>query len=470
MALSSQELDLARRVKQQGGTQADFLEILENKRKQQKDAPQVEAPVLWPEEAVTPSPLAPTPVWELIRTAGKKLEAWKEDLPGFDLWVKASQWIQKLGQSLQPFSKKEEAPFLWLIERWEGLSASGKESILVATWQFAANLPWNIVEFGWDILNLISDPITPAIALKDVAEWIAMKAISTWLASWVEFGWDKKAAEDVRKDFAKNEKIQMVDAIWRELKKVATNPEELQKLIVTNPTDVLLTFTWIGNILKTSKVKTVADLWNKLSKITPVSALKAEGKLAVWAAKAPFKVTASTIRGVTPEKVSNAIAWIDIDTAKVLKNTSKPELDKVLTQAQESMEDIWNVPSPFAKAWTKAEEAMDILRIQKKTAWADKWDALKWISWKNVETVPIIDKFDDLLSDRFNLKVNNEWKLVWLNGKIPKSADELQAFADALLELRTTPGGKISLENLDALVDNLQAVFRKVKIDRQGAN
>ena len=462
MALSEQELDLARRVKEQGGTQADFLEILEQKQQQQQPIEQPTQDI--PQEANL------WKIWVWLWASLWFTPPVEEDLSGFDLWVKASKWIQKFGQALQPFAKKDEAPFLWVIERGEWLSASWKESIPVGAAQFAANLPWNLIEFGWDIANLISDPITPAKSLRDIGKGILNKAIWFWLSSGISAGWaSEKEVARVKQDFASGQESQMVDAIGRELKKIATDPEELQKIIVTNPTDVILTLSWIGNILKVSKVKTVADLWNRLSKITPLSALKTEWKLVSWIVKTPFKVTASTIRWITPEGIAKSIAGIDNDTAKVLKNTRKPELDAALKQAQESVDDIWNIPSPFAKAWTKAEEALDVLKIQKRTAGATKWDALKWISGTDVEVWPILDKFDDLLADRFNLAVWKDWKLQWLSGKIPKSADELQAFTDALNELRTTPNGKINLENLDALVDNLQAIFRKAKIDRPWA-
>lgn len=179
----------------------------------------------------------------------------------------------------------------------------------------------------------------------------------------------------------------------------------------------------------------------------------------------PTKITAWTIRKITPKSIAKNIAWIDDITENVLKDTTKSELNTVMKVADNAVKDITN-PTPFAKAWEKATQALDKLKVQKNLAWKAKWDALKEVANKTVDTKVIIDKFDDLLADRFNLKVAWDWSLVWLTGKIPKSAKELQPFVNALNELRTAPKGKITLENLDAVVDNLQASLNQAKLGR----
>ena len=119
-------------------------------------------------------------------------------------WTVESTWetIQKFWQSLQPFAKKEEAEFLWFIERGEWLSADWKENLAVWLWQFFANLPWNTIEFAWDLATIVGDPGAAAEWLWTIWLGLIEKASRIWLTAWTKFWW-MITGEDTSSEIAK---------------------------------------------------------------------------------------------------------------------------------------------------------------------------------------------------------------------------------------------------------------------------
>lgn len=326
-----------------------------------------------------------------------------------DIWqrfdTKVQEWWEKLEKAL-----KEE----WL---WAAFVQSMKNqlNILWSSFQWAWQVVWAWTDLIWEWLENAIQEFTPAQAEQ---------AIENVVKSAAESG----IAQDIWKSYMtfreKNPELaRNIEAVWN-----------------------------ISTLLPTTKQ------WRAIIKETAKEVVKAPVTI-------PAKITANTIRIITPESIANKIAWIDVDTAKVIKNTPKQKLDEVLTQAQNSIDDVWNVPSPFSIAWKKAEEALWNIVKLKQEAWKKKSSLLKWVENKTIDTLDIKQEFDKLIAERFNLELDPETlKLKEIPWEISRIKDlwELQDLTDDLLEIFTTD--KINLKNLDALVDRMQdwINFKKV--------
>ena len=107
--------------------------------------PQEEAPKYYPEL-----------FWENLNSMEK------ENLPWFDLWVKASQGIANIWKNLK-------------IESWNNL-VNSKNPFVSSFWnmiegfKFAWNIPWDTIQLVWELWEAISNPIWTAKSIKTLWE------------------------------------------------------------------------------------------------------------------------------------------------------------------------------------------------------------------------------------------------------------------------------------------------------------
>ncbi len=434
----------------------------------------------WIEQWIFNIKAEPTPeiIWQAVEE-DKAIEV-PEEISWLDIWVKVGRWISKLWGALKIEWKFDIDPrdnrTLW---------GSFKNELkrLANVSRFAINLPWDTIEFAWDMINLVSDPIWTAKSLKEVA-WVVTekwlnKIFSTDTWQWVlrNLWAPEENLKQIREEwfFTTEERKIMSEWLSKTLDDNFWTFEKFENTIETNPFDTFTTVFWWfwttknfikwTNFWKTAKWTVLIDKINKLEQITnPINAVKLQlwlwKDITVWAIKLPFKLTAKTIRTITPEKISTSIAWIDNISANVIKQTSKSKLDEILKQSQGAVDDI-KQQTPFAIAWEKATKSLnDIIKLKSK-AWANKSAILKPLENKTMDTSKIKTEFNDLIKDRFNIEIvettSKTWKktfnlreIPWKKRRIELS--ELKEFSDEIVTL----GDETKIWNVDALVDLLQ--------------
>jgi len=342
MALTEQERDIARQIKEQWGTKQDFIDILWQIRSKQPKQEIQQAPepveVQWwtptfftADEAPVTQAQPTLTLGKLQDIASKEQEIEQEKEEGLKWFItetwealkerwktaweiiqrKLKEWWEALWKATQAFAKWDNKKAVWNLFKDQ----------LNAVWGGTLQLWWQLVWGGWDIVwetleNTIQD------ATPEVVEDTIEKAVS-WIAN--------------------TNTVQAIAKSYWEFRE--NNPESARNIEASiNIAEILPFFKW-GR-------KTI---W---------AVAKAPVTATAKVATAPIKITAKTIRGVTPNKIANKIAWISPDTASVIKKTPKKELQNILKQAQKSVDNIWKEQSPFAIAWEKASKSLEKKQVK----------------------------------------------------------------------------------------------------------
>ena len=177
--------------------------------------------------------------------------------------------------------------------------------------------------------------------------------------------------------------------------------------------------------------------------------------------------TPSKIFWEKPSSFAENIAWIDEQTKNILKEVTTEDFDRFVQAGKDATTNIKN-PTPLEIAWDEASDTLKLITNAKRAAWANKSQILKNIETKTIETQPILDDFTSFIEERFNLRLDDNLKLVEISGKKANIWDasiaDVQWMADELLDLFTQKD--INLWNLDATVDRIQDSLWARVLDR----
>ena len=129
------------------------------------------------------------------------------------------------------------------------------DNIVVSWLKFLGNLPANTAQIGWDILNIVANPLD------------TLDSVNTLAKAWIESGLNKIFLDEWEEFFTSEEVELVAESVWKELGKL-WEPGRIKELLVENPADVLLTFMWGAWIAKNvAKSKWLTWLATKLEKV-----------------------------------------------------------------------------------------------------------------------------------------------------------------------------------------------------------
>ena len=257
-----------------------------------------------------------------------------------ELWLKEpveevkEEWgiweaISDFWQSIKPFKWPADVEGIW-DTAWQ----------LQMAWKMLTNLPWDTVQLWGEIVSLITNPVDTAKGVFSIWKWLLDKAFRTGaeITSWEQLEvWEEE---------------EVVNAIWNALWKVATDPNELSRLIQENPADIMFSLQGAWSVLKNSKNAKIANIGKSLEeRMNPITMQLQTGK-AIWSTvKAgknklfPTKPLDDLLLEVSQGKKSDipkfkeALSSIDvddIDTYENLTNTFSSKIDE-LANKQDSL-------------------------------------------------------------------------------------------------------------------------------------
>lgn len=367
--------------------------------------PQEEAPKYYPEL-----------FWENLNSMEK------ENLPWFDLWVKASQGIANIWKNLK-------------IESWNNL-VNSKNPFVSSFWnmiegfKFAWNIPWDTIQLVWELWEAISNPIWTAKSIKTL--WEAV--IETWL--------NKIFWKDI---YTSEDKKEMVTAINKALEDNFWSIEAIQKTIIENPTDVLTTITgwlwvaksWIKNANTIAKINTIQEA------INPINILRTE----IWAVTWAWKWIVSWVWEVSSQVLWKT-TWTSSETIKTaFKQWWTPEFQKALK---------WDTTPQDILGWVK--QWLEEIRVDKNKLY---WEWAKILKW-NKNEIPLNNLQKDLLdiiTNDYKVKVLDDRTLDFSQSKITGNTSKwnIQSMFNDLINWKDkTP------DWLDTLKQRIQDYYRGV--------
>ena len=226
--------------------------------------------------------------------------------------------LQKAGDILKVDSKFEIKPFSEITGIKDSLTNELKR--LANAGRFAVNLPWDTIEFVWDVGEIVLNPI-------DTAKWV----FQLWdaLASKIGITEDNEQKQAVRQ------------AVAQSINDNFGSFEKAMDTMQTNPFDTITTIFWGASLAKTglqkagASAETIAKLDDLAKLSNPLAIAKAEAKLAGNIIKPVVKFPAD-IAGFVVGKTS----WLQPSTLKtIFKNpdvltsgvTRESNANKVLT-------------------------------------------------------------------------------------------------------------------------------------------
>lgn len=346
----------------------------------------------------------------------------KENLPWFDLWVKASQWIANIGKWLK-------------FEAWNELVNSKNPFVssfgnMLEAFKFAWNIPWNTIQLAWELWQMIANPIWTVKDLDTLWRWI----IETWLNK--VFGTDVYTSEDKR---------EMVKWVTQALKDNFWTLEKAKKTIIENPTDVLLTIQWWLQLAKqgVKNANTIAKIDKINEAISPINILRTE----IWAVKWAWKRLVKWTWELGAQVLWKT-TWTSAETIKTaFKQWWTKEFQGALKWETTPQDILW-----WVKQW------LEEIRINKnKLYW--EWAKILQENKKQVNINDIQKNFIDIITDDYKIKVLDDWTLDFSQSKITwnTSKANIQSMYDDLVNWKDkTP------DWLDTLKQRIQDYYRWV--------
>lgn len=280
------------------------------------------------------------------------------------------QQVASFWESIKPFTATDTkwmdtSTLLWSMKK------SFYETV-VDPLKSVANIPWDTIQLAWQVWDMILHPLDTAQSINDVGrsltEWLLNKV--TWSDTWTHAEYK-----------AINEWV-----VWA-IKNIAQNPEELKKMIVENPTDVMLAVQWgiwqAGKLAEAKWMTKLATSLNEMQQaLNPINTMKGVWAIAnkvvdttVWnPIKAwinkwfgdLFKLNQDTIKTIIkdPQTVSKLESlWLDTAGRQIADNVVK-----AIENKSQEISDIWKGYSTIrATPW---EFKIDVQPINK--IFADK--------------------------------------------------------------------------------------------------
>jgi len=445
MALSEQDLDLARRVKEQGGSQDDFLEILEQKRKQDKKLSRQESRTwlttepeqFWPQQQELKAPLVWPSVLDTIRGESNRLQDtaesdnvrwmtefpdilwWIKDKTGFSLPSTLASWTEDLiSKPLTKFSKSSE-------EAAESFTtkASWKEWLKEASKKIAKNIIPSLWKQWAGIIGSFANPIETTEWILNLGQWISDKIVFNILDTFSSpFGKEMKTESGQTK---------MLDAIWRKIKQDYGTPKKVKKELIENP--ALLLEIWVSAIKKLWRSKLTKQDLKKIDELEEQVVANIEESI-----NPTTKVTKQQTSEITPWIKERLQSW---ELTPSDRKTMKLQVDNEVQR-------IWSDIGDFIKEWKVKWEInlgwmVDVLVKEDSKIRLD-WVIIPWNETKSkfintqLEFLASLEKkFGKNLPTSFQNELRQKFDVVFdktiTRDKITKFQDELQvSLADSL--------------------------------------
>ena len=392
-----------------------------------------------------------------------------------DFWSDVFEWGKNLVDDIKLLSEwrvDETKGLLWdFLKAWEGrvekinelnavIDATGGNMFDKAIWT-GLNVLWAGVDFTWDVLVSGLKTLAPE-GLERATEEGLQNFLQTdfgkWTVDFIKTGWEKldqfkETSPEANRLALTIESLLPAAELatgWVTAKFTKEVWEELLEAWVKKSWELIESWkdiiqTWKETIWES--VESLKDIWLKAKELIPQ--------------------TPSKIFWEKPSSFAKNIAWIDEQTKNILKEVTTEDFDRFVQAGKDATTNIKN-PTPLEIAWDEASDTLRLITNAKRAAWANKSQILKNIETKTIETQPILDDFTSFIEERFNLKLDNNLKLVEIEGKKANIWDasiaDVQGMSDELLDLFTQK--EINLWNLDATVDRIQDSLWARVLDR----
>lgn len=244
---------------------------------------------------------------------------------------------------------------------WGAMKNSLKQ--LANAGRFALNMPWDTIEFAWDMVDIISNPIETAKGI-----WILAWALASKV--WI--------TEDTP------ERDAVIEWIKQEIEKNFGTGERALETITQNPFDVLTTVFGGASATKAiaqkswASTQTLQKLENLKEITNPINVLKTEGKLVSWAVSKVWEwvtdiwtTITSKISGIAPESLTTIFKNPELfQEAKKGTITREATAEKVVWAINKRMDEVWDLGKEYAKireyTWPIRVEAITPDEILKK--------------------------------------------------------------------------------------------------------
>jgi len=310
----------------------------------------------------------------------------EEDLEWFDFWLKTSEFLTEIWEWMKIEWKFD---IKWMSEtEWFVDSFKNEWKRLLNSLRMIPNLPWDSIQFMWEMLWLVSNVVWTARSVKDISVWLADKM---WLAEWTE------------------EQQVMVTALWQAIEENFWTAEDAMETITQNPLDFFMVIWGWSALWKTALSKTkywqtarwkqlIAKLDSIAKTTDPIKVIGAELKYATKPVKLLWEVVGKSYVKST---------WVGWESVKNIikdpKMFKQAELGKITRQS--TADDI-------VKAIDK--RAKDISDLGKEYSWIAKQTIKTWLDKK----VKIVKASVDEYMVKNHIKVWKDWVLDFSNSKI----------------------------------------------------
>lgn len=352
--------------------------------------------------------------FDLVRQAWRKVE-----------WVNLDEILEEPEEVIEEEIVEEEIqewPGLWerIAETWRDVKLKWKEEFWLTqsfkdVWTALVNLPWDTIEWIWEVLGLLWDPVQTFNSFNDM--W---RAISDKLVFWALNTLFWKDVQEPEKS------TQIREALSNELKENFWTPWKAKKTFVENPVDTLFFVKWaLNTVSKVTKSSKLANVANKIDPIklqtTPVKKTISWAKEAVLTAE--WKITwlwKEWVKDIvklwkTPE-FWEAIKW-QVTAIDVVDDVSSA-ISKIKSDAS----------TKFGKDLDKILKTWDV-KVNFNTQIDDfyKWLENKWVvvsknkkgkysvkEWPNTELI----EEDLAVIQNITKRVNDKaWDLTWIEAR-----------------------------------------------------
>lgn len=315
MALNETELRIRQKVKDQWGTASDFNQVLSEFRRRQ-----------------------PTETTEITEAPEEA------EISGLDIWVKAGKALSSIWETIK-------------LE-WQEFPETPLDVAKVAG-TFGVNLPGDAVEWVWEIIELVSDPVWTGEALKVTAGGLIEKGLNEIFSTKIGQDilrklWAPEGNLEQIKDwgfFTDEIKKEAANAAIQQLKDNFWDLDKATKSITENPVDTILFVKWMIIASKKLVWKGKAAKLDKLDKSLSQKLKESAGKdveQALGATKEKFKQKS---RDISWEVIEKGIKW------------SREEIQLI---AEQKAADFWTQIGEFIESWklkgtVKRDKLLEVL-------------------------------------------------------------------------------------------------------------
>ena len=316
------------------------------------------------------------------------------------------------------FGEQPEKEKIWvwefIQEAAQGLKfeTTPESSWLEKLWKAVINLPWDTLEFWWEIVDLVFNPVETVKSFSAIWAWLLDKITKPILN---KIPWT---------NLQPTEEAELVDILWEQLKENFWTADKALSTMANNPFDTLLVVTgWLSSLSKIAKWRWLTWLAGKLETAAKVTD--------------PINIQTAPLKAIW--KWAKAV-WI-----------------KATWLAEETVWTIAKLPEEFAaaeKLWAETVRTNLATRVESKIRsrlddLKATWKEFEWIRWKAwvASEKALFEAVDAWLAKVWIKKIWDDLDFAWT------SLDKVwqKAFTDAIAEINDVAKGKALLSSDDLL-------------------